>query len=35
MQILQDATSIETALATQAELARLITIHVEVLSEEQ
>lgn len=33
MQILQDATSIQTALATQAELARLITIHVEVLSE--
>jgi len=35
MQILQDATSIQTALATQAELARLITIHVEVLSEYQ
>lgn len=35
MQILQDATSIQTVLATQAELARLITIHVEVLSEYQ
>lgn len=35
MQILQDATSIQTALATQSELARLITIHVEVLSEYQ
>lgn len=35
MQILQDATSIQQALATQAELARLITIHVEVLSEYQ
>jgi hypothetical protein len=35
MQILQDASSIQTVLATQAELARLITIHVEVLSEYQ
>ncbi len=35
MQILQDATSIQTALANQAELARLIEIHVEVLSEYQ
>ncbi len=33
MQILQDASSIQQALATQAELVRLITAHIEVLSE--
>ncbi len=35
MQILCDATSIQKALATQAELARLIATHVEIISQYQ